>query len=131
MRDYYVYVMCNESGTLYTGVTNNLERRVDEHKRKLIAGFTSSYNITRLVYYEAFQQIWSAIARENQTKSWRRRKKLDLIVSMNPRWEDLAGDWYEDLGATGRTGVRPLAEFILSPPQADEGLGVTEGARDA
>ena len=83
------------------------------------------------MYYETFSDIRNAIAREKQIKSWRRRKKLDLIVSMNPRWEDLAGDWYEDLGATGRTGVRPLAESILSPPQADEGLGVTEGARDA
>ena len=118
MRDYYVYIMCNESGTLYTGVTNNLERRVDEHKRKLIAGFTSKYNITRLVYYETFSDVREAIAREKQIKSWRRRKKLDLIVSMNPRWQDLAGDWYE--GDTGRTGVRPLAS-----------LGVTEGSPHA
>ena len=97
-----------------TGITNSIERRVDEHKRALVPGFTTRYNITRLVYYETYQDVTEAIAREKQIKSWRRRKKLDLIVSMNPRWEDLAGDWYNE--PADRTGVRPLAA-----------LGVTGG----
>ncbi len=116
MRDYYVYIMCNESGTLYTGVTNDLERRVSEHRKGAFPGFTKRYNITRLVYYETSRDVASAIAREKQIKSWRRRKKLDLIVSMNPRWRDLADDWSSE--PTDRTGVRPLAS-----------LGVTGGDR--
>jgi len=120
MRDYYVYIMCNESGTLYTGMTNSIERRADEHKRALVPGFTSRYNITRLVYYETYNDVTEAIAREKQIKSWRRRKKLDLIVSMNPRWEDLAGDWYNE--PADRTGVRPLAALgvttsVVSPEE--------------
>lgn len=108
MREYYVYIMSNESGTLYTGVTNSLERRVHEHREKLVEGFTKKYNITRLVYYETFSDIREAIGREKQIKSWRRRKKLDLIASLNPRWRDLAEDWYDE---ADRTGVRPLASL--------------------
>ncbi len=94
MRDYYVYIMTNESGTLYTGVTNDLERRVYEHKEKLLEGFTKKYNITRLLYYEAIADIRDGIAREKQIKSWRRSKKLVLIRSLNPGWRDLAEGWY-------------------------------------
>ena len=96
MPDYYVYIMTNNSGTLYTGVTNDLERRVAEHRSKQGAAFTTKYQINRLMYYEAVSSINDAIAREKQIKSWRRRKKIDLIASFNPRWKDLAGDWYED-----------------------------------
>ncbi len=96
MPDYYVYIMTNNSGTLYTGVTNDLERRVAEHRSKLQRGFTEKYNISRLMYYEAVSSINSAIAREKQIKSWRRSKKIDLVASFNPRWKDLAADWYED-----------------------------------
>lgn len=81
--------MTNNSGTLYTGVTNNLERRANEHRDKLYEGFTKKYEINRLVYYETFQDVSAAIAREKQIKSWRRRKKLDLIVAQNPLWKDL------------------------------------------
>jgi putative endonuclease len=81
--------MTNNSGTLYAGVTNNLERRTSEHKQHLNEGFTSRYVINRLVYYESFQDVADAIAREKQIKSWRRRKKLDLIVAQNPLWKDL------------------------------------------
>ncbi len=95
MRDYFVYILTNESGTLYTGVTNDLERRVYEHKHKLIKGFTKKYNITRLVYYEVIADVRDAISREKQIKSWGRRKKLALMQSMNPRWRDLAEGWYE------------------------------------
>jgi putative endonuclease len=87
---YYVYIMTNRSMTLYTGVTNNLERRVYEHKHKLLDGFTKKYNIARLVYYEATDDVQWAIAREKQIKGWLRRKKVALIESVNPEWRDLA-----------------------------------------
>ena len=86
--------MTNKSRTLYTGVTNNLERRVYEHKNKLLPGFTSKYHITMLVYYESGDNISVAIAREKQIKGWLRAKKVALIESMNPNWEDLSEDWY-------------------------------------
>ena len=93
MRDYYVYIMTNNSGTLYTGVTNDLERRTAEHKEHLLRGFTDRYKINRLLYYEVFQDVSAAIAREKQIKAWRRSKKLDLVVSLNPKWKDLAREW--------------------------------------
>jgi putative endonuclease len=93
-KEYYVYLMTNKSRTLYTGVTNNLERRVYEHKHKLFPGFTSKYNITKLVYYEAGDNVSVAIAREKQIKGWLRAKKIALIESMNPEWRDLSEDWY-------------------------------------
>ena len=89
-KHYYVYIMTNHSKTLYTGVTNNLERRVHEHRLKLIPGFRSKYNITRLVYYEETTDVLSAIAREKTIKGWLRTKKIALIESVNPTWNDLA-----------------------------------------
>jgi len=93
-KAYYVYIMTNKSRRLYTGVTNNLERRVYEHKHKLLPGFTSKYNITKLVFFEAGDDISVAIAREKQIKGWLRAKKIALIESMNPEWKDLSEDWY-------------------------------------
>ena len=93
---YYVYIMTNQSGTLYTGVTNNVVRRVYEHKHKLVAGFTSKYNITQLVYYEETNDVQAALAREKQIKGWLRERKIALIKSVNPRWMDLSAGWYED-----------------------------------
>ncbi|MBI2181217.1 MAG: GIY-YIG nuclease family protein [Deltaproteobacteria bacterium] len=93
MSQYYVYIMTNKSRTLYTGVTNNLERRVYEHKQKLIPGFTSKYNISRLVYFEATEDIRAAIEREKQIKGWLRSKKVALIESVNPTWADLSAGW--------------------------------------
>ena len=95
MKHYYVYIMTSPSGTLYTGMTNNLQRRVYEHKNKLIDGFTKKYNVTRLVYYELYHDVRDAIAREKQIKSWRRSKKIDLIKSLNPTWRDISEDWTE------------------------------------
>jgi putative endonuclease len=83
MRDYYVYIMTNHSRTLYTGVTNDLRRRMDEHKQKLVPGFTSKYNINRLVYFETTSDVRVAIARKNQIKCWLRAKKIALIESAN------------------------------------------------
>jgi putative endonuclease len=95
VKQYYVYIMTNSSGTLYTGVTNDLRRRVWQHKQKLVEGFTKRYNITRLVYYEETLDVNAAIAREKQIKSWRREKKVALIESENGGWKDLSERWFE------------------------------------
>ncbi len=94
MKHYYVYIMTNNSRTLYTGVTNNLERRVYEHKNKLVAGFASKYNITMLVHYEETNDVQEALVREKQIKGWLRSKKVTLIEAENPEWKDLSLDWY-------------------------------------
>ncbi len=96
MRTYYVYILTSSTGTLYTGVTNDLFRRVYEHKRKLVEGFTRKYNIDRLVYYEETHDVNAALLREKQIKGWLRKKKIALIQSMNPKWEDLSEGWYEE-----------------------------------
>jgi len=93
-RSYYVYIMTNNYGTLYTGVTNDVVRRVSEHKQKLVPGFTARYNVTQLVHYEETDDIGAAITREKQIKGWVREKKVALIESGNPNWKDLAEDWY-------------------------------------
>ncbi len=93
MKQYFVYIMTSASGTLYTGMTNNLERRVFEHKHKLSPGFTQKYNVNRLVYFEAFSQVQEAIAREKEIKGWLRKKKVELIESVNPTWADLSEEW--------------------------------------
>jgi len=93
-RQYYVYIMTNKHNkVLYTGITNDLKRRVYEHKEKLVDGFTKKYNITRLVYYEVFEDPENAILREKQVKAGSRQKKIDLINSTNSKWFDL----YEEL----------------------------------
>jgi len=89
MRVYYVYIMASRSRVLYTGVTNDLPRRVDEHKRGVNAGFTSRYRITRLVYFEEFADIRDAIAREKEVKSWTRTRRVGLVEQRNPFWQDL------------------------------------------
>ena len=88
-RSYYVYIMTNRSKTLYTGVTNDLARRVYEHKNKLNKGFTSKYNIDKLIYFEETNDISEAITREKQIKGWLRQKKINLIEKENPNWEEL------------------------------------------
>ena len=84
----------NNSGTLYIGMTNNLERRVWAHKNGTGSQFTRKYKINRLVYFEATTDVNAAIAREKQLKNWSRRKKIKLINSMNPKWQDLSDDWF-------------------------------------
>ncbi|MBC8507872.1 MAG: GIY-YIG nuclease family protein [Anaerolineales bacterium] len=96
MKNYYVYIMTNHSGTLYTGVTNDLLRRIFEHKKGLVPGFTKKYKIKQLLYFEETNDVAIAIEREKQIKGWLRQKKIDLIESINPEWEDLAEDWYDD-----------------------------------
>ena len=91
----YIYIMTNKGNTtLYTGVTNDLIRRVYEHKEKVVEGFTKKYNITKLVYYEVFDDIENAILREKKIKAGSRQNKIDLINGMNPQWEDLSGKLY-------------------------------------
>jgi len=92
-----VYIMTNRSGTLYTGVTNDLKRRVYEHKHKLIPGFTSKYAIDRLVYFDSTPDVRAAIAREKQIKKWRREKKVALIESKNRNWKDLSAGWFDGM----------------------------------
>ena len=89
-KRYYVYLMTNwNHRVMYVGVTNDIVRRLDEHKNKLIKGFTEKYNINKLVYFEETANVYSAIAREKEIKKWRRQKKNALVQSLNPEWSDL------------------------------------------
>ena len=94
MNTYCVYILASKAGVLYTGVTNNLGRRVLEHKRKWNKGFTRKYQVGCLVYFETFSTSSAAIKREKQIKSYRREKKVALINSVNPKWSDLSDGWY-------------------------------------
>ncbi|MDO8430973.1 MAG: GIY-YIG nuclease family protein [Candidatus Binatus sp.] len=98
MRDwtYYVYILSSLSRTLYTGVTNDLERRVTEHKESKPSSFTARYHVNRLVYFEEFGEVNDAIAREKEIKKMTRRRKVMLIESMNPDWKDLSEEWKEE-----------------------------------
>jgi putative endonuclease len=87
--------MSSKTGTLYIGITNDIKKRVYQHKNHLIPGFTNKYNIDRLLYVERVSDPISAISREKQIKKWRREKKVALIDSMNPDWKDLSDGWYE------------------------------------
>jgi putative endonuclease len=95
MYSYYVYIMTNTNLGLYIGVTDNICRRVKEHKEEIQDGFTKKYHMHRLIYYETFQDIHSAIRREKRLKWWPRKWKVKLITANNPDWKDLAADWYE------------------------------------
>ena len=94
MGIYYVYIMASISGTLYIGMTNDIKRRVWEHKQHLVEGFTDKHDIERLLYFESFRDVSVAINREKQLKKWGRNKKIDLIKSKNCKWDDLADDWF-------------------------------------
>ena len=86
MHDYYVYILGNGKRMLYVGVANDLQRRMYEHRQKLIVGYSQQYNISRLVYFESTPNVSAAIAREKQIKGWTRAKKLALVESANPQW---------------------------------------------
>ncbi|HVE66538.1 MAG TPA: GIY-YIG nuclease family protein [Thermoanaerobaculia bacterium] len=92
-RDYFVYILANWSRTLYVGVTNDLERRLFEHREGLVQGFTRKYRIHRLVYFEVTTDVLAAISREKQLKSWRRCRKVALIELAHPGWRDLSEEW--------------------------------------
>ena len=93
MNQYFVYILSSKTRTIYIGMTNNLDRRLYEHKHKLIEGFTAKHNVGTLVYFESFSDVKLAIAREKEIKKWRREKKVALIEAMNPEWEDLSLRW--------------------------------------
>jgi putative endonuclease len=97
MNNYFVYILASKrNGTLYIGLTNNLERRIYEHKNHLVKGFTEKYSVTMLVYFEQTNDINAALQREKQLKKWNRKWKLKLIEKSNPDWLDLAKDWIPD-----------------------------------
>ena len=104
-RKFWVYIVASITGTLYMGLTNDLEVRVRQQKAVEIEGFSSKYHCTRLVYYESFNSVLKAIRREKQLKGWKRSKKITLIEKANPRWADLAEKW----GAEMRFAGQPLS----------------------
>jgi putative endonuclease len=108
---YYVYMVQSASRrALYIGMTNNLHKRVRQHKTHAFEGFTDDYNAVRLVYWESFDEVQYAIARGKQLKNWRREKKLWLIARMNPGRKDLAADWYETQGPSTAALVHDVNE---------------------
>ena len=100
---YWVYIVASRSGTLYTGMTNNIDRRMWEHKSGEFEGFASKYHCYRLVYYESFDEVVKAISREKQLKGWVRKKKIALIETVNPRWQDLAEHWGAEMAFPGES----------------------------
>ena len=101
-NSYHVYIMTNYLGaSLYTGVTNDLTRRVEEHREGKPGSFTGRYKVARLIYVEETDDVWAALEREKQIKGWRRSKKLELIATLNPRWADLSVDWQDRLPDKG------------------------------
>jgi len=102
-KKYWVYIVGSRSGTLYIGITNSVERRIWEHKSGEFQGFASKYHCTRLVYYESFDDVRTAIDREKQLKGWRREKKIALIESLNTRWQDLAEKWGARMAFAGES----------------------------
>ncbi len=95
-HQYFVYLLTNwNNKVMYVGVTNNLERRIYEHKNKTVKGFTEKYNVSKLVYFEETNDIASAISREKEIKKWRREKKDALAIAVNPEWKDLSDGWFE------------------------------------
>ena len=107
-HNYRVYIIASKSRVIYIGMTNNLERRVYEHKRDLIEGFSKQYRCHRLVYFESYDRVQNAIAREKQLKRWSRAKKIFLIELANPTWEDLSAEWGQPIAMLGQQ-VPPLA----------------------
>lgn len=95
-RIFYVYIMSNPAGITYIDMTNDIARRVSEHKRAALPGFARKHGTKKLVHYEEFQYVEDAIAREKQIKSWRKEKKRTLIREFNPMWDDLSAGWFEE-----------------------------------
>ncbi|MGA3100267.1 MAG: GIY-YIG nuclease family protein [Terracidiphilus sp.] len=105
---YFTYIVASRSHTLYIGVTGNLQKRIFEHKWKERDGFAAKYNCDRLVWFESYQVVAAAIAREKQLKGWRREKKIALIEKMNPAWVDLSKDWYDVEPADFKRAMDPM-----------------------
>jgi len=109
MRHFYVYILSSKSRVLYTGMTDNIYRRVWEHQHDINPGFTRNYRVHRLVYYETFKYVNNAINREKSIKGWLRRKKVALIETENPTWEDLSALWFEV-----KFGEKQVLRFALT-----------------
>ena len=118
MRDpryYCVYIMGSLTGTLYIGVSGNLHKRVFQHKFHHHEGFTDRYDVVRLLYWESYDDVHKALAREKQLKGWARAKKVALLERRNPGWKDLASEWYQWMETTkGRDASTPLSMTIYS-----------------
>jgi putative endonuclease len=110
MKSYFVYIMSSQRHVLYIGVTSKLERRVFEHKTHFFGGFTAKYNVSSLVYFERYSNVYRAIGREKELKGWLRQKKLSLIESNNPGWKDLSYGWYQKISMSA-----------LKPPSNESG----------
>ena len=140
MADYFVYILSNKSRMLYAGATNNLERRLFEHRERFVPGFPERFGLTRLVYYEVTGNVEAAITREKEIKGWVRRKKVALIHSLNPEWRDLSEEWMppsqpvchsERAKRTNeyRGGVKriPIRPDTLRSAQCDKTVGRARG----
>lgn len=115
--EYYVYIMASNSGTLYVGSTSNIISRVYEHKNGIIDGFTKKYKCTRFIYYEIFKTKDEVLRRELQIKKYNRKKKEELIKTLNPEWKDLSRSWYDDLLV-----IQPLIHRKGIPRRSFSGL---------
>ena len=116
MKTYVVYILTNASRrTLYTGVTSRIDLRTFQHKHKVLNGFTAKYNVHRLVYFEQYSDPWSAIDREKEIKGWLRAKKIALIESANPRWDDLTGNWENSFAVQNRGPSLGLPRLEKAP----------------
>ena len=124
---YFVYLLTNwNNKVMYVGVTNNLERRIYEHKNKMVQGFTEKYNVSKLVYFEETNDVASAISREKEIKKWRREKKDALAITVNPEWKDLSDGWFKispsgrddkGVGAHDNQGVDNRDERDIKPAE--------------
>jgi putative endonuclease len=114
-KTYCVYILASASRNLYTGVTNNLQRRLAEHREGLVPGFTSRYRVFRLVHYEVFNNIGRAIAREKEIKAWRREKKIWLIERQNRTWQDLSAEWFANGKQKAKTTADPSPPSKIGP----------------
>lgn len=124
---YFVYLLTNwNNKVMYVGVTNNLERRIYEHKNKIVQGFTKKYNVSKLVYFEETNDVAIAISREKEIKKWRREKKDALAIAVNPEWKDLSDGWFKispsgrddkGVGAHDNKGVDNLDERDTKPAE--------------
>jgi putative endonuclease len=123
-KRYYVYIMASRSLTLYTGVTGDIYHRALQHKSGEIEGFTKKYHINRLVYYETFKYVNNALAREKQIKAWTRAKRLALIKTMNPTWQDLSEGWGEPINLQ----IPHFVRYDNSSEETLEDLGKKESA---
>ena len=94
-RQFFIYILASDSGVLYSGVTNDLHRRLFQHRSGVFGGFTTRYRVYKLVWWETTEDPRAAIAREKQIKAWSRKKRVSLVTAQNPGWQDLAADWFQ------------------------------------